>query len=140
MSVFVFRSDRLPGELLFTASSLKSNEALWHLPPHYPANTSAAPDCCLHPFPLPPAEAYAHKHTTLNHKQTYMRVHRPVSNYTGSKQGFCKAHVPRRCLCICSLFEVLFGRIAALSPNKEKRKLSQKTGLHRVFVFLFRLT
>lgn len=134
MSVFVFRSDRLPGELLFTASSLKFNEAFWHLPPHHPANTSTAPVCRLHPFPLPPAETYAHRHTNTR-AHAYTDTERNDLSYIGSKQRFGKAHVLRCCLCICSLFEVLFGRIAALSLNKEKRELSQKTGLYLVLLF-----
>lgn len=31
-----------PEKLLFTASSLESNEAFWHLPSHHPANISTA--------------------------------------------------------------------------------------------------
>lgn len=136
--MFVFRSDRLPGELLFTASSLESNEAFWHLPPHRSANTSTAlTSLPLHLFRLSPAETYAHKHThSIRHKRAhaYPGTERNYLSYASSKQRISKAHVPCCCLCICSLFGVLFGRISALSLNKEKKKLSQKNRTHLVFL------
>ena len=124
----MFRSDRLSGEIVFMASSLESNEAFWHLPPHHPANTSIAvlQSAPLHPFSTPSCWD-KHTHSMANkYTCTYRGTERNYLSYTGSKQRISKAHVSRCCLCICSLFGVLFGRISALSLNKEKKKLSYK--------------
>ena len=137
--MFVFRSDRLPGELLFTASSLESNEAFWHLPPHHPANTSTA---LLQPAPFIVFHSLLLRHTLTNthtQSQTNTCIHRQRVKLVvlHRQQTISAAHVPHYCFCICSLFGVLFGRITALSLNKEKKSYARKTGLHLVLFLLF---
>lgn len=132
----MFRSARLPKKKLFTASSSESDQAFWHLLPHHPANTSTAPPCPLHPLPLSPGKTYAHKqpHSVTNkYTHAYTGTDIDYLSYTGSKQRISKARVP----CICSLFGVLFGRISALSLNKEKKKLSQKSRTPSCVLFFF---
>lgn len=131
-SVFVFRSDRFPGEALFAASSLESNDASWHLPPHHPANTSTAPlqFAPLHPSPSsPPAKTYAlsqtHTHTTsLNHKHTHSQAQKEMTCPT---QTANKGSVKRMCLIVAFVYAHCLGfcLVAFLLYPQTKRRISK---------------
>jgi len=51
-----------------------------------------------------------------------MQEERNVLSYPGSKQRISKAHAPRCCLCICSLFGVLFGCFFFFIPEQRDKK------------------
>lgn len=83
------------------------------------------PSSFFHSLLLRQTHSHTHIHSIANKRtHAYTGTERNYLSYTGGKQRISKAHVPCCCLCICSLFGVLFGRISALSLNKEKKKLS----------------
>lgn len=84
-------------ELLFTVSSLVSNEVLWHLPPQPRANTSTA---LLHSagihthLHLPLRHMLSNAHT-VNLKQTYTCIHGSVREIDCPTQTANKGSVKR---------------------------------------------
>lgn len=101
-------------------------------PPHPPPPSSSLPPSCRDIC------SQTHTHSITNkHTHAYTGTEKNYLSYTKSKQRISKAHVLRSCLCICSLFGVLFGRISALSLNKEKGKQSQKNRTPSCFCFFF---
>lgn len=89
--------------------------------------SSLPPSSCFCPppsFPLRHTLASAQAHA-LSHQRKYTHAYTGTDLnyllYTSSKQRISKARVPRRRLCMRALFGILFGRIFALSPNKEKK-------------------
>lgn len=136
--MFVFRSDRLPGELLFTASSLESNEAFWHLPPHHPANTSTA---LLQSAPFIFFHFLLLRHTlTSTHTQSQTNIHMHTQaqrEITCPTQAANKGSVKRMCCVVAFVYAHCLGFCLVaflLYPSTKRRKsLARKTGLHLGF-------